>query len=260
MAREDIRALASKLLTAKIKETSHAAAGAMGAEATIDALLDDVDKTPGIASLAQNPLFFTLLVMIYANTGVASVRRHSIYQQAVQTLVAVRTRQAGQRSLSEADLRVRLGSVAFEIYSDPRGMLPTKGQLAVQVARIMARERSTSVGVGEASRLVFHAHHQDDSLSLVTFMHHSFLEFYAAHGLLAAENRGSLPQIARLPRWRPVLTRASGILGESGDVYPLIAYLAIERAIFPLTASGTAPGRSTHRPPCDPSRSAGRRA
>lgn len=233
LSREDIRALASRLLNASLTESSLAPRGPRDPEAVVDGLLSDIEKTPGIAGLAQNPLFLTLLVMIYVNTGVPSAHRHRLYQQAVQTLVAVRTRQAGQRGLSEADLRVRLGAIAFAIFCDPQALLPTKGQLAMQVARIMASERGAAVAAREASQwlhdvaestglLVFHTHHQDDQLSLVSFMHHSFLEFYAAHGLLAAEHRGHLARLARVPRWREVLTLAGGIVGESADLYPLI--------------------------------------
>src|SRR5204862_6705172 len=102
-----------------------------------------------------------------------------------------------------------------------------------QVAQLMSAERNATVTVAESSQwlqdvgestglLVFHARHKDDAQSLVTFMHHSFLEFYAEHGLLDPANRDRLSQVARVPRWRDVLTLAAGILGENADVYPLI--------------------------------------
>lgn len=85
----EIQALASKILTLKLSETSEGIVLDSKQARTSDSnivrqLLNDCRTKPGVARLAQNPLLLTLLVMIYANSGAPSAKRHRIYEEAIK--------------------------------------------------------------------------------------------------------------------------------------------------------------------------------
>jgi hypothetical protein len=112
----EIRTLAERVLSLRLVESQE---GVLLDEkkpspknsALIDKLLEDSRRNPGVARLAQNPLLLTLLILIYANSGVASAKRHRIYEDAIRTLSSVRGREAGFIPISAQDLRERLGAV-----------------------------------------------------------------------------------------------------------------------------------------------------
>jgi hypothetical protein len=202
----------------------------------IETLLHDCRENPGVMRLAQNPLLLTLLVMIYANAGAPSAKRHLIYDEAIKTLAAVRGRTAGHHPVSAQDLRVRLGCVAISVYRKESGFLPTWSEFraAVQVgmsqqlgadssaaeADSFIRRVAESTGLIAISSQVYHQERQDDAV--VTFMHHSFLEYFAAIGLSREFDEIDLHEIIREPRWHEVLTLLAGVIGERDDIAPVI--------------------------------------
>jgi predicted NACHT family NTPase len=64
---------------------------------------------------------------------------------------------------------------------------------------------------------------------IITFMHYSFLEYYAAAGLLARDYSKSLSDISGIPRWKDVTTLLFGILSEQGDVTPALQVILTDK-------------------------------
>ena len=100
LTEQEIRTLGERVLTARLKDDEDGKLAPDEAE-LIDRLLDDTRSNPGIARLARNPLLLTLLVLIYANTGALSAKRHLIYTQSHKN-TGQRTRSTNSRA---ADLR-----------------------------------------------------------------------------------------------------------------------------------------------------------
>lgn len=233
LTEEEIRTLAGRVLTVRMGEGE-------GSELTseetelVDRLLDDTKNRPGIARLARNPLLLTLLVLIYANTGALSARRHLIYTQAIKTLVGVRGRQTRGQQISEADLRTRLGALALGIFNRDIAEIPKRSEVQrilfpLMPASISSPTKNDVVNdfiqeVAEATGLLA-IHPGEDLLSedLITFMHYSFLEYYAAAGLLSRDYLEILPRLSGNPRWKDVTTLLFGILSEQDDVTGLLS-------------------------------------
>ncbi len=203
--------------------------------ALLERLMEDCRTNPGIRRIARNPLLLTLLVYIYRNSGPLAAKRHRVYSQAVQTLVSVRNRNARQQVLSEADLRHRLGAVALETYRSLHADIPTVEWVCEVIAKSLGRDHNDP-GVIERIRefvqtvaeatglLVIHKKEVVDR-SRVTFLHHSFLEYYAAVGFLETGTLDTLPAVATNPRWREVIAVISGLLADQSDSTKLIRTL-----------------------------------
>ena len=231
LTEQEIRTLGERVLTARLKDDED---GKLAPDETelIDRLLDDARSNPGIARLARNPLLLTLLVLIYANTGALSAKRHLIYTQAIKTLVSVRGRQTREQQISEADLRTRLGKLALGIFQREVAEIPGRPEVIGLLAPLMpprADRSGTEAAesfiqeVAEATGLLaLHSKEEDGSEDLVTFMHYSFLEYYAAAGLLAQQYVETVPTVANNPRWRDVTTLLFGMLSEQGDITALL--------------------------------------
>lgn len=247
LSEPEMRVLAGRVLTIRVGEMEET--GLTDEEsALVERLLEDTKHSPGIARLARNPLLLTLLVLIYANTGAISAKRHLIYTQAIKTLVSVRGRDTREQQISEADLRTRLGALAVAIFSREIDEIPRRSEVLKVIAPFMDSENSAledDAGnaflqeVAEATGLLsIHGENGSRSLDLITFMHYSFLEYYAAAGLLSRDYLKNLPQLAANPRWKDVITLMFGILSEQGDVTPAIeALLSVQSPPQDITKS-----------------------
>ncbi len=205
----------------------------------IDKLIEDTRNSPGIGRIARNPLLLTLLVLIYANSGAITARRHVIYSQAIRTLVSVRGRLTREQRISEADLRVRLGALALAIFKRDVAEIPKRSEVCELLSPLLPRRiqsdhliESLSPAdaflqeVAEATGLIsIHSKDEGKAEDLITFMHYSFLEYYTAAGLLSKDYSDLLPELASNPRWKDVTTLLFGILSEQGDVTPLVRKL-----------------------------------
>lgn len=233
---DEMRVLAGRVLTIRVGADEPQELSP-DESALIDRLLEDTRSNPGIARIAKNPLLLTLLVLIYANTGAVGARRHVIYTQAIKTLVSVRARETREQQISEADLRTRLGAIATAIFERRIAEIPRRSEVNRVLRGILrpgeADESANSAvdaflqEVSEATGLLsIHSENGCGAEDLITFMHYSFLEYYAAAGLLTGDYLQGLGAIAENPRWKEVLTLLFGILSERGDVTPaLIAIL-----------------------------------
>lgn len=200
----------------------------------IQQLLNDCKENPGVARLAQNPLLLTLLIMIYANAGAPSAKRHLIYEQAIQTLASVRGREAGHQPISAQDLRERLGAVAVSVYRKESGLLPSRLEVAEIIKTAMSRQRGEPVELDEAYLFIQKVAEstgliavecregQASEEAIVTFMHHSFLEYFAAIGLSREIDSCNIEDLVAQPRWHEILTLLSGIIGDASDVAPIL--------------------------------------
>lgn len=235
----EIRTLAERLLALKLAATQNDVQ--VGEEkldekdhVVISQLISDCSKNPGVSRMAQNPLLLTLLIMIYANSGAPSAKRHRIYEEAIKTLASVRGREAGHQPISVQDLRERLGAIALSVYKKESGLLPFRSEVCDVVRGVMERQRGEEVSNAEANSfiqrvaestglIVLDARHgEEDGRAIVTFMHHSFLEYFAAIGLSRELERTDIGALVREPRWREILTLLAGIIGENEDVSPII--------------------------------------
>jgi len=200
----------------------------------ISQLIIDCRRNPGVSRMAQNPLLLTLLIMIYANAGAPSAKRHRIYEEAIKTLASVRGREAGHQPISVQDLRERLGAIALSVYKKESGLLPFRSEVCDVVKQVMIRQRGEEVSSDDANAfiqrvaestglIVLEARHgEEDGHTIVTFMHHSFLEYFAAIGLNRELENTDIGDLVREPRWREILTLLAGIIGENEDVSPII--------------------------------------
>lgn len=238
LSESEMRILAGRVLTVRLGEGEEKGLTSDEAE-LVEKLLEDTKHNPGIARIARNPLLLTLLVLIYANTGAISAKRHMIYTQAIKTLVSVRGRQTREQQISEADLRTRLGSVAVAIFGREVAEIPRRAEVLKILSPFFIDLPNSSdlheggngfiQEVAEATGLLsIHEGTSTREDDLITFMHYSFLEYYAAAGLLSKSYLSMLPQLSGNPRWKDVVTLLFGILSEQGDVTPALS--AILRA------------------------------
>ena len=215
-----------RLLATRLFESRYAAGPPLPEQdlQVIDTVLRDCEAKPGIRRLARNPLLLTLLVFIYENSGPFAARRHLIYSQAVKTLVSVRHRDILRARLSEADLRTRLGRLAVAIFRRQVSPLPTRGEVASYLeGQLPLTHEALNQFVKDVAEitglLMVHPRGADQEKDLVSFMHHSFLEYYTALGLL--EEDAIIDEAfahALTPRWSEIVTLMFGILGEQTDV------------------------------------------
>jgi hypothetical protein len=236
---EDIGILALRILRLRLAESEqgvliHQDQQIATHESLVAQLLNDCRLNPGVARLAQNPLLLTLLIMIYANSGAPSAKRHIIYEQAIQTLASVRGREAGHSPIAASDIRVRLGAVAMSIYNKDSGIIPTLAEVTEVIRKAMETQRAESVTCEEAREFIrkvaewtgLIAIEKRDSnepdKAVVTFMHHSFLEYFGAIGLSLDLQNVDLEQLVLVPRWHEILTLLAGIIGENADVAPVL--------------------------------------
>lgn len=230
LTEQEIRILAAKVMNARLGEKEEDGLEKEENE-LINRLVNDIHLSPGIGRIARNPLLLTLLVLIYANSGAVSAKRHLIYSQAIKTLVSVRGRDLREQQLSEADLRTRLGALAVGIFTREINEIPSRKEAAKVISPIIAKARSLNLEeanqetdsfiqeVAEATGLVS-IHPSQISLSedLITFMHFSFLEYYTATGFLSKDYSEVLTRLSINPRWKDVVTLMFGILSDQCDV------------------------------------------
>ena len=201
----------------------------------IDSILRDCEAKPGIRRLARNPLLLTLVVFIYENSGSFAAKRHLIYSQAVKTLVSVRHRDIVRARLAESDLRTRLGRLAVAIFQRNLGPLPTRGEVAAFLeGQLPLAQTAFSQFVQDVAEmtglLMIHPRGADKEKDLVSFMHHSFLEYYTALGLIEEDRHVEEAfAYALTPRWSEIVTLMFGILGEHTDVTERLKQLGERR-------------------------------
>jgi predicted phosphodiesterase len=235
----EISMLAGRLLAFRVFGTSNNVVIGEGEvresdNIVIAKLVSDCRKNSGVLRMAQNPLLLTLLTMIYANAGAPSAKRHKIYEEAIKTLASVRGREAGHQPIPVQDLRERLGAIALSVYQRESGLLPIRSEVTEIVRKVMERQYGAEVSVSEANSYIQrvaestgliameHRYGQGDGHAIVTFMHHSFLEYFAAVGLSRELSRADIKMLVNEPRWREILTLLAGIIGENEDISPTI--------------------------------------
>lgn len=235
----EIRTLARRLLTLELASTPsdvHVGEGTLSDNdnKVVSQLINDCNRNPGVSRMAQNPLLLTLLIMIYANSGAPSAKRHRIYEEAIKTLASVRGREAGHIPISVQDLRERLGAIALSVYRRESGLLPSRAEVCEVARCTMERQRGEPVDAVEANKFIQRVAEstglialetrkgEDDGHAIVTFMHHSFLEYFAAIGLSRELDRLDISELVREPRWREILTLLAGIIGDIEDISPVI--------------------------------------
>jgi hypothetical protein len=231
LSENEMRILAARVMTARLGDDEEQVLESTEND-LIERLLNDTRNSPGIGRIARNPLLLTLLVLIYANTGALSAKRHLIYSQAIKTLVSVRGRDLREQQISEADLRTRLGALAVGIFKRDIDEIPKRADVVSILSPIIAQSRNINLRdaapqtntflqeVAEATGLLsIHPDAAENrSEDLITFMHYSFLEYYTAAGLLSTDYSEVLSRLSRNPRWKDVTTLMFGILSDHSDV------------------------------------------
>jgi len=234
-----IETLARRVLQTRLIETPAGTVLDQGAKAQthsnlVRQLLDDCHRKPGVARLAQNPLLLTLLMLIYANAGAPSAKRHLIYSQAIEVLAAVRGRETGHNPISPQDLRERLGAVALSVYKKESGLLPSRKEVCKVIRDVMEKTLNRSVNITEVDEFIQKVaestgliavesqQSESDDMAVVTFMHHSFLEYYAAIALSSDLSALNIAEIVNQPRWHEIVTLLAGIIGDRADIAPIL--------------------------------------
>lgn len=240
LTNDEISVLATRILSIDLKTGEMSAEPRPDGQDVVDHLLRDCEDKPGIRRLARNPLLLTLLVLIYANSGPLAARRHVVYSQAVKTLVSVRHRSGRSRVLSEADLRRRLSVLAIRVYRGLVSEIPTRREVrdaltpTLQQTTIQAQALEADNFVQEVAEttglLVIHPRSESHEDDVISFMHHSFLEYYAAIGFIKEPDYTTrAPLVALSPRWREVITLMFGLIGEQNDISEFLHEIALDR-------------------------------
>ena len=216
----EIKLLATRLFQARYPDDTDLL---QADKEVIKSILQDCQSKPGIRRLARNPLLLTLLVFIYENSGPSAARRHLIYSQAVKTLVTVRHRDIRQVLLSEADLRTHLGRLAVAIFRRKTPALPNRKEVADVLINLDKTSESVIDFIQEVAEntglLLVHPRTENKAEDLVSFMHHSFLEYYTALGFIEeGDGIRVVAPFALLTRWYEIVTLMFGILGEQTDI------------------------------------------
>jgi predicted NACHT family NTPase len=241
LTEEEIRTLAGRVLTVRLGEHEDKVLTTEEAD-LVERLLDDTRNKPGIARIARNPLLVTLLVLTYASTGALSARRHVIYTQAIKTLISVRGRQTREQQLSEADLRIRLGSLALGIFQREIAEIPKRSEVLEILSPLMPLGTGSSLSrsntdaanafiqeVAEATGLLtIHLRNDQNSEDLITFMHYSFLEYYAAAGLLSRDYKDL---VTRFASWNAFF-RMTQNQRQSQNTRPFLRLIAQPNAMY----------------------------
>lgn len=234
----EMRLLAGRVVSNRLDASSNLELSDENKE-LVDKLMEDCQKTPGIRRIARNPLLLTLLVLVYANSGALSTRRHIVYGQAIKTLVSVRNRDIKNEILSETDLRSRLGKLAFAIHSNEISEIPTRLEvihLLINFFDSQFNDQSDSARkyiqqvADETGLLVFHQANDDPDSDMVSFMHYSFLEYYAAVGFLDRDYQNEAPCEIQNSRWNDVITLMFGILSEQHDITNFLSSILRDRS------------------------------
>ena len=252
LSESEMKTLAHRVLQMRVTESETAASEDVHPSGDdvklVERLICDCRQMPGLRRIARNPLLFTLLIMVYANHGPLAAKRHRVYHNALQTLASARSRSKGQRVLSESDLRKRLGAVALSVFEDPAGTVPTWIGTTDCIAGVIRDEELVGEpgaeslvaeqyiqSVAEATGILVLHKSDDRTGGFITFMHYSFMEYYAAVGLLQRDDFIE-EAIRRAPdvRWREVLLLFAGILGDHGDIAPYIKRLLESQSLVEL--------------------------
>lgn len=228
LSESEMRVLASRVISARLGVGDDPELQRDEVE-LVEKLIEDTRNSPGIDRIARNPLLLTLLVLIYANSGAPSTKRHLIYTQAIKTLVSVRGREKRDEQLAESDLRIRLGALAVAVFGREIAEIPRRSEVAKVLEPLMTGSEAEDginrflQDVAESTGLLkVHVSEADAANDLITFMHYSFLEYYAAAGLLATDYQALLESIVEKARWKDVVTLLFGILSEQSDVTPAL--------------------------------------
>lgn len=227
----DIRSLARNVLSIRARSICDEGAveqrlefeGESADNDLVEQIIGDCQRSPGIRRIARNPLLLTLLITVYLNRGKPSAKRHRVYEEAVQTLVEVRTKEAGQPRHSDQDLRSHLGRLALHVFVENNGVLPDRREVE-DVLLASMRVNIPAAVKEDASRFLQSVAESTGLLVLhgrenghVGFMHHSFLEYYAAVGLQLDKGKWDVGRLCEELRWREVLLLYSGIVSDVGD-------------------------------------------
>lgn len=98
----------------------------------------------------------------------------------------------------------------------------------------MNRQRGETVSKHEANKFIQktaestgliaigYNENENDEDAIVTFMHHSFMEYFAAVGLSRDIETLDVVSLITQPRWIEILTLLAGIIGESKDIAPVL--------------------------------------
>lgn len=235
----EVRLLAEKILATSILEDGTRELSESQKE-VVDRLVKDCTEVPGIRRLGRNPLLLTLLVLIYANSGPMVAKRHIIYGQAIKTLVSVRVRQVQREALSEADLRREMGIIAFAVYSGVVQEIPTRREIYVLLKgdpKSSFYSRDSEIEIAEFLEAIsvstglirFHERSEEKNDDVLTFMHHSFLEYYAAIKLIDQGFIQYLSEICFENRWREIIVLAAGIYADRFEATDIIRELRLIR-------------------------------
>lgn len=198
-------------------------------------ILEAIERSPGVARLADNPLLLRLLAMLHRSEGNLPQRRVELYQKATRWLLYDWHLERGAPLGAAIDEQVALsmlGPVAMYIHTRrPSGLL-SLGQLEKLLFEIRGPQLgdppdAPSVETIEHVRKFLRTIREHSGLlvergtGLFGFMHLTFQEYFVARHLISQDSRineikGRLHQ----PRWREPILLAVAFLSDllSGDI------------------------------------------
>jgi hypothetical protein len=113
-------------------------------------------------------------------------------------------------------------------------LLPSRNEVCKIIKEVMEKKLDRPVTTTEANDFIQRVaestgliavqsqEHESDDVAVVTFMHHSFLEYYAAIALSTDIESLNISEIVNQPRWHEVVTLLAGIIGERADIAPIL--------------------------------------
>ncbi len=190
-------------------------------------LIDDVQKNPGVAGLATNPLMLTIIALIKHANVVLPERRVELYEIALNTLLRSWNR---ARSLSKKEpvgeepklekTKKLWAAVAYWMHRNVSRTIP-ETQLHAQLVRVLMEDFRTPQDQADdiASSYLAAARDRSGLLeargpSTFAFVHQTFQEYLAAIHLAIPGSKAvaKIREHAQDPRWHEAIRLAAGYI------------------------------------------------
>lgn len=194
----------------------------------VSRLLPQIMGEDSVQLLATNPLFLTILVLIYENVGRLPNRRVKLYRICAETLIASwRMVQTGKQSsllqqLDEETVFNVMGRLAYWLHAhQPGGTAPFVLWQEQLVAALAAEEAEGDLALIAETFLNFCRFEagllSERGVGRFGFFHLTFEEYLAGYAIAHAEDAQEQEQMLQThwqdPRWREVILLAAGEVG-----------------------------------------------
>lgn len=196
------------------------------------ALIDDIERNPRVASLATNPLMLTIIALIKQHNVILPERRVDLYDIVLNTLIRswnkarTQDREPGDvgEELGLEETKKLWAAVAYWMHHEHSAGVCSRQELRAKLVEVLMDERQYTLGQSErtAESYLRSAAERSGLLeergaNVFAFMHQTFQEYLAAQNLWLRRPRAQsfdrVLEAARDPRWHEVVRLTAGFIG-----------------------------------------------